>query len=58
MTLLLNLQGAPEKIVSMCSTILVNDIEYDLNELWKKEIDLTYATMGGLGERVLGTSIL
>jgi sodium/potassium-transporting ATPase subunit alpha len=51
---LCELQGAPEKIISMCKTILVQDKEYEIDDEWKLAFNLVYHTLGTYGERVLG----
>jgi sodium/potassium-transporting ATPase subunit alpha len=53
---LLVMKGAPERIVSLCNTILVGNRTHELNNTWKNEFNHTYSQMGGWGERVLGKS--
>ena len=50
---LLVMKGAPERILEVCSTILVNDRELKLNKKWKKNVNAAYLNLGGRGE-VLG----
>ncbi len=51
---LLVMKGAPERILSRCSTILIEGKEHSLTDEWKKAFEETYFELGGLGERVLG----
>lgn len=51
---LLTMKGAPERIIDVCTTILVNGTEEPLDEKWKTEFDKAYDTLGSFGERVLG----
>ncbi|PAV75818.1 hypothetical protein WR25_13634 [Diploscapter pachys] len=51
---LLTMKGAPERIIDICTTILVNGTEEPLDEKWKTEFDKAYDTLGSFGERVLG----
>jgi len=48
------LQGAPERIVAMCSSILVGADEFEMTDMWKRRVARVYAEFGSLGERVLG----
>jgi len=48
------MKGAPERIVERCSTILINNKEYNLDKRWKERFQKAYTKLGGLGERVLG----
>ena len=48
------MKGAPERIIDVCTTILVNGTEEPLDEKWKTEFDKAYDTLGSFGERVLG----
>ena len=54
---LLVMKGAPERILDLCSTILINGKELPLNDEWKTNFNLAYENLGGLGERVLGIHI-
>ena len=51
---LLVMKGAPEKILQLCSTSIMNGKEIAINGIWKKSFHSAYETLGGLGERVLG----
>merc|ERR1712110_381031 len=51
---LLEMKGAPERILDRCSTILVNGREETLDDAWKEKFNSAYMELGGLGERVLG----
>lgn len=51
---LLVVKGAPERILGMCSKIMINGKEQDLDEKWKSEFNQTYQNLGERGERVLG----
>ncbi|CAL8141927.1 unnamed protein product [Orchesella dallaii] len=51
---LLVMKGAPERIISLCTTILIQDKEYPLNDDWKDKFEKVYTTLGSFGERVLG----
>ncbi|CAG7787027.1 unnamed protein product [Allacma fusca] len=47
-------RGAPESIVPYCTTILVDNMEYQLDDFWKERIFEVSIKLGKLGERVLG----
>lgn len=51
---LLVMKGAPETIMSLCSTIYTNGKEMPLNNLMRNTIYRAYLRMGTEGERVLG----
>ncbi|CAG0906200.1 unnamed protein product, partial [Cyprideis torosa] len=51
---LLVMKGAPERILSMCSTIVIDGKEMPVTEEIKKNYDNAYVELGGMGERVLG----
>ena len=51
---LLAMKGAPERILSRCSTITINGEDLELTEEWKDAFNSAYLELGGLGERVLG----
>lgn len=55
---LLVMKGAPERIIDCCSTALVNGEEQPMDEDFKEAFSTAYLELGGLGERVLGTSDL
>lgn len=48
------MKGAPERIVDLCSTILVNGIDCPLTAEWMDAFQKAYNDLGELGERVLG----
>ncbi|XP_053460499.1 sodium/potassium-transporting ATPase subunit alpha-4 [Nycticebus coucang] len=52
------MKGAPERILELCSTILLDGQEYPLNDDIKEEFQDAYLQLGGLGERVLGFCFL
>jgi sodium/potassium-transporting ATPase subunit alpha len=47
------LKGAPERVITRCSKILVDGKEQDLNEGYLKEVNNANDDFGKLGERVL-----
>uniref|UniRef100_A0A8C2HVR8 Sodium/potassium-transporting ATPase subunit alpha n=1 Tax=Cyprinus carpio TaxID=7962 RepID=A0A8C2HVR8_CYPCA len=47
-------QGAPERILDRCSTILQQGKEQPMDEELKEAFQNAYLELGGLGERVLG----
>ncbi|KAM3922609.1 LOW QUALITY PROTEIN: sodium/potassium-transporting ATPase subunit alpha-3 [Leptodactylus fuscus] len=51
---LLVMKGAPERILDVCSTILIQGKEQPLDEELKEAFQNAYLELGGLGERVLG----
>ena len=51
---LLVMKGAPERIINLCTSILIGDKTHDLNDRWRDEFSHVYSTLGGYGERVLG----
>jgi sodium/potassium-transporting ATPase subunit alpha len=51
---LLVMKGAPERILERCSTIMVDGIEYPIDQEWVNAFNNAYTQLGGLGERVLG----
>jgi len=51
---LLEMKGAPERILDRCSTIQVNGQDVELTADWKEKFNNAYMELGGLGERVLG----
>ncbi|KAL4483686.1 hypothetical protein ABPG73_002428 [Tetrahymena malaccensis] len=48
------IKGAPEKIWSYCSSVIVNGRPSQLNEVWQKKFKAVNLTFGKGGERVLG----
>merc|ERR1711884_219184 len=51
---LLVMKGAPERILSRCSTIYIDGEEKEMTDEWKENFNIAYMELGGLGERVLG----
>lgn len=51
---LLCMKGAPERILSRCSTIYLNGKNVPLNDEIKNSFEKAYAELGGMGERVIG----
>ena len=51
---LLVMKGAPERILSRCSTIYIDGEEKEMTDEWKENFNTAYMELGGLGERVLG----
>lgn len=47
------MKGAPERILSRCSKILVQGVEREFDEDMRREVNQANDTFGGLGERVL-----
>jgi len=47
------MKGAPERILSRCTKILIQGVEHDFDDNMKKEVNQANDTFGGLGERVL-----
>ena len=52
----ITMKGAPERILNMCSTILVNGEEVPLDAAWKEQFEKAYRDLGEMGERILGES--
>lgn len=52
------MKGAPERILDVCSTIVIQGREVDLDEKLKNEFNTAYLELGGMGERVLGLVLL
>ena len=50
----LAMKGAPERILDLCSTILINGVEKPLDDNLKDAFNTAYMELGGMGERVLG----
>ncbi|OCT70803.1 sodium/potassium-transporting ATPase subunit alpha-3 [Xenopus laevis] len=51
---MLVMKGAPERILDVCSTILIQGKEQPLDDELKEAFQNAYLELGGLGERVLG----
>uniref|UniRef100_A0A1I7XLK8 Calcium-transporting ATPase 13, plasma membrane-type n=1 Tax=Heterorhabditis bacteriophora TaxID=37862 RepID=A0A1I7XLK8_HETBA len=51
---LLVMKGAPERILDVCSTILINGKEEELDDKLRADFNTAYLELGGMGERVLG----
>ena len=47
------MKGAPERILTRCSKILVNGVEQDFTQEIRDEVNAANASFGGQGERVL-----
>ncbi|XP_072281651.1 sodium/potassium-transporting ATPase subunit alpha-3 [Pyxicephalus adspersus] len=48
------MKGAPERILDVCSTILIQGKEQPLDDELREAFQNAYLELGGLGERVLG----
>ncbi|KAG9509343.1 Sodium/potassium-transporting ATPase subunit alpha, partial [Fragariocoptes setiger] len=51
---LLCMKGAPERVLEMCSTILINGKERRIDDQWRQLFNAAYMDLGGMGERVIG----
>ncbi|XP_062816444.1 sodium/potassium-transporting ATPase subunit alpha-2-like [Anolis carolinensis] len=51
---ILVMKGAPERILDVCSTIMINGKEVNLDKTMHQAFQNAYHELGGLGERVLG----
>ncbi|XP_008117666.2 sodium/potassium-transporting ATPase subunit alpha-2 [Anolis carolinensis] len=51
---ILVMKGAPERILDVCSTIMINGKEVNLDKTMQEAFQKAYDELGGLGERVLG----
>ena len=51
------MKGAPEKILDVCSTILIDGKEYPISADHRDNFNKAYIELGGMGERVLGQYI-
>ncbi|XP_033165848.1 sodium/potassium-transporting ATPase subunit alpha isoform X1 [Drosophila mauritiana] len=51
---IVEMKGAPERILDRCSTILIQGLSVELTPALKLEFEEAYLEMGGMGERVLG----
>lgn len=51
---ILEMKGAPERILDRCDKILINGETLAINDSHKKLFEEAYLDMGGMGERVLG----
>ena len=51
---LLVMKGAPERILTRCTTILMGGEEIELDDTLKQDFEKAYLDLGGMGERVLG----
>ena len=54
--LMLVMKGAPERIISRCSKILIEGEEIDINEDILNEIEFMNTSLGKMGERVLAVA--
>ncbi|XP_006861704.1 PREDICTED: sodium/potassium-transporting ATPase subunit alpha-4 [Chrysochloris asiatica] len=57
-THMLLMKGAPERILDLCSSFLLNGQEYPMNSDMRNAFQNAYLDLGGLGERVLGFCFL
>ena len=51
---LLVLKGAPERVLRMCSHILINGEQVPMTPEWTAKYNAAYESLGAMGERVLG----
>ncbi|OXA57033.1 Sodium/potassium-transporting ATPase subunit alpha [Folsomia candida] len=51
---MLVMKGAPERIVDLCSSVLIGEVEHVMDFKMKEQIKDTYLKFASLGERVLG----
>lgn len=51
---ILEMKGAPERILDRCNKILINGETLAINDSYKELFEEAYLNMGGMGERVLG----
>ncbi|OWA50409.1 Sodium/potassium-transporting ATPase subunit alpha-2 [Hypsibius exemplaris] len=51
---ILQMKGAPERILNLCSMILIKGEEVPLTDEWKEKFESAYRDLGEMGERVLG----
>lgn len=47
------MKGAPERILSRCTKILINGVESDFTDELREEVNKANSDFGKLGERVL-----
>jgi sodium/potassium-transporting ATPase subunit alpha len=50
---MLVMKGAPERILSRCSKILIDGEEVEYTEARRKDIEFSNSSLGKMGERVL-----
>lgn len=55
---ILCMKGAPERVLDRCKTYIVDEQEFPIDDTFKKDFNEAYNMLGGLGERVLGLSML
>ena len=48
------LKGAPERVISRCSSIMINGVQQPFNEEWKQHFQDAYDYFASKGSRVLG----
>lgn len=48
------MKGAPERVLDMCSTILIDGHEERIDQHWCDLFNAAYMDFGGMGERVIG----
>jgi hypothetical protein len=56
-------QGAPEEVLKLCNRILLDGHEYPLGNPqdqnpWRNQVEKAIQTLGSLGERVIGITLL
>lgn len=51
---ILVLKGAPERVLRMCTHIMVNGESVPMDADWQNKYNEAYETLGAMGERVLG----
>ena len=51
------MKGAPERILTRCSKILVNGREEEFDQIKRNEVNKANADFGSLGERVLALAM-
>ncbi|KAF2077458.1 hypothetical protein CYY_001231 [Polysphondylium violaceum] len=57
-TLFLAMKGAPERIINICSKIMINGEEHDINSSHLDNFQKSYEFLAGKGERALGMAFL
>lgn len=50
----LYMKGAPERVIGLCTSILINGEKQRLSSKWIKKFTQAYEELGGAGERVIG----
>ncbi|XP_021953520.1 sodium/potassium-transporting ATPase subunit alpha-B [Folsomia candida] len=52
--LMVEMKGAPERVLNFCTKIRIGNQIHDLNNNWMHKFNDAYNGLGGLGERVIG----